>query len=218
LAGDTLNILALDSQNVCFYIADVCGHGVASSLLSVMLSRLLSSGTGGEGVLVRHNPVDDSVEIVPPAEVVRNLNDRFPWNPEAMEYFTIFYGIYNSAARELSYVCAGHPPPILVPPSGPPSRLVADPPAVGLLPNAEFPEHRLQLAPGDRVFAFTDGIVESLGTADEEFGEARLVASVSAPRLADLPGSISAVIQDVDAWRAGADPADDQCIIGVEAQ
>ena len=216
LAGDTLNILCLDDEHLCFYVADVCGHGVAASLLSMTLSRLMSKGAGAEGVLIQHPPDGAAPQPVGPAEVARHLNERFPWNPEAMEYFTLFYGLFNVRTRELRYVCAGHPQPVLVPTTGPAERLFSDPPAVGLLPGAEFVEHTMRLAPGDRLYAFTDGLVEALSPAQEEFGEERLVAAAATCRSQDLPDSIHALIGKIDAWRGGGEPADDQCIIGVE--
>ena len=216
LAGDTLNILCLDDEHLCFYVADVCGHGVAASLLSITLSRLMSKGAGTEGVLIRHRPDGDAPEPVGPAEVARHLNERFPWNPEAMEYFTLFYGLLNVRTRQLRYVCAGHPRPVLVPATAPAERLLSDPPAVGLLPGAEFVEHTMRLAPGDRLYAFTDGLVEALSPVEEEFGEERLVAAAATRRSRDLPDSIHALVEDVDAWRGRGEPADDQCIIGLE--
>jgi sigma-B regulation protein RsbU (phosphoserine phosphatase) len=216
LAGDTLNILQLDPSHLCFYVADVSGHGVSASLLSVMLSRLLSQGTGGEGVLVRHQATDDEPEIVAPGEVARQLNERFPWNPEAMEYFTLFYAVLDCRSHELRYVCAGHPRPVLVPAERPAEHLQSDPPAVGLLPDSRYAEHVLQLAPGDRLYAFTDGLLEALDATGKEFGAERLAAAAEASRTRPLAASTQAMIDAVDAWRQGSDPADDQCVIGIE--
>jgi len=216
LAGDTLNILCLDDEHLCFYVADVCGHGVAAALLSMTLSRLMSKGAGAEGVLIQRPPNGAAPQPVGPAEVARHLNERFPWNHEAMEYFTLFYGLFNVRTRELRYVCAGHPQPVLVPATTPAKRLFSDPPAVGLLPGAEFVEHTMRLAPGDRLYAFTDGLIETLNPAEEEFGEKRLAAAAATCRARGLHDSIQALIGEVDAWRGGGEPADDQCIIGLE--
>jgi sigma-B regulation protein RsbU (phosphoserine phosphatase) len=206
----------LDDGHVAFFVADVAGHGVSASLLSVMLSRVLSSGADGDSVLVRRQTGSRSPEPVPPGEVVRNLNERFPWNPEAMEYFTLFYGVLHCHTRSLSYVCAGHPRPVLVPARGAPRFLQSDPPAVGLLPGATYVEHELALEPGDRLYAFTDGLLETLSPTDEEFGEARLSEAAESARLLSLSASTQAIIDVVDAWRRGSHPADDQCVLGLE--
>lgn len=216
LAGDTLNVLRLDETHVGFYVADVAGHGVASALLSVMLSRLLSKGTGGEGFLVRHNSAADGPEIVPPAAVARHLNNQFPWNPEVMEYFTLFYGVFEVRSGVLSYVCAGHPRPVLVPADRPAEQLRSDPPALGMFPDAEFAEHQVRLAPGDRLYAFTDGLVESLNPAAEQFGETRILKVAEAHRSRTLPVSVRAIIAGAGSWREGRDPTDDQCVVGIE--
>ncbi len=216
LAGDTLNLLRLDGNHVGFYVADVAGHGVASSLLSVMLSRLLSKGTSGEGFLVRHDSLAGAPEIVPPAEVARHLNRQFPWNPEAMEYFTLFYGVFEAESGVLRYVCAGHPRPVLVPAGRPAEHLRSDPPALGMFPDAEFTEYQVRLAPGDRLYAFTDGLVEALNPAAEQFGEARILAVAETQRSRTLPVSVRAIVAAAGAWREGREPTDDQCVLGIE--
>jgi len=214
LAGDTLSILRLDEDRVGFYVADVCGHGVAASLLSVTLSRLLCQGAGGEGILVCHGA--DGCAVMAPAAVAQHLNERFPWNPEAMEYFTLFYGVYDRRSQELRYVCAGHPPPALVTAAGTAEPLCSDPPAVGLLPDAEFPEHCLQLHSGDRLYAFTDGLVEALSPTQEEFGEDRILQTAARLRGTELDASVCQLIDAANAWRGGRGPTDDQCVVGIE--
>jgi sigma-B regulation protein RsbU (phosphoserine phosphatase) len=218
LAGDTLNILRLDPTHIGLYLADVSGHGVSASLLSVMLGRVLSQGIGSDGILVRSRADGDEPEIVAPGEVARHLNERFPWNPEAMEYFTLFYAVLDCRARELRYVCAGHPRPVLVPARRPVEHLRTDPPAVGLLPGSRYAEHSLGLVPGDRLYAFTDGLLEALSPAGEEFGEERLAATAEAARTKSLAASTQAMIDAVDSWRQGSDPTDDQCVVGIQIE
>src|SRR5262249_49177953 len=73
LAGDLLNIYRLDDAHVGFYVLDVSGHGVAAALLSVTVSRLLSSH--GPTSLLRLPPgAERAGELAPPREVVERLN------------------------------------------------------------------------------------------------------------------------------------------------
>ena len=216
LAGDTMNILRLDDEHIAFYVADVCGHGVAASLLSITLSRMLSKGTGADDFLLRRSPTGHGQEAVAPAKVARRLNERFPWNPMAMEYFTLFYAVLGCRKRELRYVCAGHPRPLLIRSNAPPERLHSDPPAIGLLPDAEFPGHTVQLGRGDRIYAFTDGLIETLSPDGEEFGEERLMVLAAEAQPLALDAGLRGLMDAVEAWRGGHGPTDDQCAVAIE--
>src|SRR5688572_12082049 len=80
LAGDGLNVIALGDGNVGLYILDVSGHGVASALLSVTLSRLLSPPSEPSSILIRDGVDGDRFDIRPPAEVAARLNRLFPFD------------------------------------------------------------------------------------------------------------------------------------------
>ena len=107
LAGDTLNVFALDSDHVGLYLLDVTGHGVAAALLSVHLSLMLSPARDPSSILVRTDgPLRGCP--APPAEVVSALNRRFV-DTTTERYFTLFYGVLNRHSGTFRYACAGHP-------------------------------------------------------------------------------------------------------------
>jgi PAS domain S-box-containing protein len=132
LAGDTLNMFLLDDRSLALYILDVSGHGVASSLLSVTLSHVLSPipeqsvlyESTGDGI--------GSYRAAPPHRVVARLNKQFPFEPRTAQYFTIFYGVLEIETARLHYVSAGRATTVYMPASEPLQVLEADGPPAGL--------------------------------------------------------------------------------------
>jgi sigma-B regulation protein RsbU (phosphoserine phosphatase) len=94
---------------------------------------------------------------------------------ESNRYATLFYGVYDPALRRLTFVNAGHNPPLLI-------RsldrsilyLEAGGPPVGLLPNSRYAAAGITIETGDTFIGFTDGIVEATGEQGEFFGQDRL--------------------------------------------
>jgi sigma-B regulation protein RsbU (phosphoserine phosphatase) len=216
LAGDFLNVLKLDERRIGLYVLDVSGHGASAALLAVSLGRLMS-GVRGQSCLFEADPdTPDEFAITPPADVARFLNTHNPMDQEVTQYFTMVYGILDVPSRELRYVAAGHPGPLVVPWNGEPVGNDSTGVPVGLLEEGAFEEARLVLDPGDRLYLYTDGLTEAAGAEDEEFGAERAAAALSRGRSRTLGSSIADVVSEVRAWRGTADLADDVSVLGVE--
>ena len=211
VAGDTLNIHQLGPHHVGVWVADVCGHGVTAALLSVTLSRALARLSGPNAVLVNANGVP-----VPPAEVAARLNRRFPWHADRKEYFTFLYGLLDTQTRAFCYVSAGHPGPVRVPSRGDVDLMPTTPPAIGLLPESSFTQQTVRLEPHDRLYMYTDGIVEALHPNGEMFGTQRLTESLANDRTAPLQASVDNLLANVAAWSSGHEPTDDLSVLGLE--
>ena len=115
LAGDGLNVFALDDRHAALYVFDVSGHGVASSLLSVSLSRVLSPPSDPASML-RPDDGDGARwgsaaggRPMPPVEVAGELNRMFPFDEATEQYFTMIYGVLDVGSGAFRYVSAGHP-------------------------------------------------------------------------------------------------------------
>ncbi len=206
LAGDMLDICKIDKHRVGLWVADVCGHGVASTLVSVSLSRLLSN--------LQDNGETEAPFSLPDGAAF--LNEHFSWNSESMRYFTLLYGILDTRTHEFRYVSAGHPGPIRVTKDGKADNLPMSPPAIGILPNPEFIEHQVTLEPGDRIYLYTDGITEASNSEQEEFGELRLTEKLGKLRSNTLTGSIDALLKELSIWQDDEQPADDLSIVALE--
>ena len=124
--------------------------------------------------------------------------------------------LVNVETREFHYVSAGHPGPLLVPGKGEQRILPMAPPAIGLLPDCSFTEHRVTLAPGDRVFLYTDGITETENPQGDEYGVERLTEDLAGMRSTPLAESVEALLETLSNWRGKPRPADDLSLLAVE--
>ena len=114
----------------------------------------------------------------------------------------------------MTYCNAGHNPPLLVRCDGSVEELESTGVILGILPNATFEERTCQLAIGDVVVMFSDGVTEACGPdSDDQFGEERL-AGVLQQNSCDTAQSIcDAVMQQLNQWMGTAPPADDITLV-----
>lgn len=217
LAGDGLNVVSLDDQRYGIYVLDVSGHGAPAALLSVTLARLFSP-IPGQSVLFAPDPSSSSgFRVATPAEVAAELNRQFPKRIDTRQYFTLFYGIFDAAARELVYVSAGHPPGVFVPRQGTPRELPVRCLPVGLVRNPKYEEGRMSLSPGDRLYIYSDGVTEAKDGEERQFGAHRLRVAIEESRSLTLQASIDAIETTVERW-ANSNLDDDLSILALEVR
>jgi sigma-B regulation protein RsbU (phosphoserine phosphatase) len=213
LGGDVLNAFGLTGGHVGFYVLDVSGHGVPSSLLSVTLSRLLAP-VPGHPSLVERAHASGHLEPRRPLDVVEELNRRFPMGEGGGQY----YGLLDPGNRLLRYVSAGHPPAVLVAAGDDRETraLEADGYAVGWFDEGDFQEHTVDLSAGDRLFVYSDGVTEAMDGSARHFGGERLAALLWRLRCDDLPACLAAVTAAIAEFRCGGDPLDDVTVLALE--
>jgi sigma-B regulation protein RsbU (phosphoserine phosphatase) len=215
LAGDFLNFFPLDEDHVALYVVDVSGHGVASSLLSVTVARSLTRHVTTSSILARPDE-QGKVIVSKPAAVAAELNQRFPMEDQGDLYFTMFYAALSLRSGELRYVSAGHPPAVLVRRGQPPQLLPAEGFAIGWIEGVEYEEEAVSLAPGDRLFVFSDGVPEAMDENLQELGEERMLASISQTAGKSLDDAVEHIKRAVDEWCRIHGPKDDVSILALE--
>ena len=146
LGGDAFGYHWIDNDNFCFYLLDVCGHGVGSALLSVSAISNLRSQTL-------------SADFTKPSEVIGMLNKAYQMSEHNDLYFTIWYGVINFTTRELKYISAGHPPAFVIY-NNEINELMNENFIVGGLPDFPFKESRIILPKNTDIFVFSDGVYE----------------------------------------------------------
>jgi serine phosphatase RsbU (regulator of sigma subunit)/tetratricopeptide (TPR) repeat protein len=149
LGGDIIGYHWLDRDHLAFYLIDVTGHGLDSALLSVTLTNIIRTGALS-GADMKH-----------PDQVLAQLNEAFRGQEHGNKYFTIWYGVYQSTTRTLTWAGGGHHPSVVLVPGQPdPSILTSEGPMMGVLRTAEFPAQSCHIPAESRLLIFSDGVFE----------------------------------------------------------
>lgn len=216
LAGDFLNVFALDDQHIAVFVVDVSGHGVAASLLSVTIGRLLTPQVSTSSLLVQEQEGTDEPRIVPPAELACELNRRFPMEEQNGLYFTMLYGVLNLETFEFRFVSAGHDPIVHVPRSVAPRMVKGDGVAIGWVDDWEYDDHVIKLQPGDRLYLYSDGVPEAMDEDLNQFTMKQMMEIIELGQSCALDDSVSLLLKSVKRWCAKNGPKDDVSILGLE--
>jgi phosphoserine phosphatase RsbU/P len=218
LAGDFLNYAKLDENTLGLYVVDVCGHGAASALLAVAIGRVLSTVVSATSLLVRLDPFTGKRVVTPPTTVVGELNKRFPMESQGGLHFTILYGVLDLRTKLFRYACAGHPQPVHLPKGQKAVFASGEGLAVGWVDDVEFDEFTLQLATGDRLFLYSDGVPEAMDASLEQLTNQRMLEELDASREKTLGDQVTHVREIVNEWCKPKGPLDDVSILLVEIQ
>jgi serine phosphatase RsbU (regulator of sigma subunit) len=200
VAGDFYDFLVVNAKHIGILVADVTGHGVPAALIASMLKVAFAAQTA---------------HAEDPARVLTGLNRALCGKFEE-HFVTAAYVFVDLDRLLLRYAGAGHPPLLLAPRHNAQGResesreIEANGLMLGLFPEAAYCAVEIPLDAGDRLLLYTDGILEAMGVAREEFGKSRLkkflaASSSTASQLAD------ALLLELRRW-SGADsgrPQDD---------
>jgi PAS domain S-box-containing protein len=217
LAGDMLNYFILDDGRVGFYVLDVVGHGISAALMSVTISRLLSPRSGKSCLFESAGPKQKAARVLSPAEVGGVLNDLFVENIGSGQFFTIFYGIWDASAEQLTYFSAGHPPAVLLSADGTVRLLNADGFPVGITPFPEYVNHQTPFARGDRLFVFSDGLTDAADKGGQPLGLDGLKQLIAQRSGLSLQHAVDEIVDSVAHRRQRHSVKDDLTLLGFEA-
>jgi len=198
VGGDYYDYLELPDDQLGLVIADVAGKGASAALVMASLHGCIRANATSHG-----SRCD---------EIVALANRLLHQATDSARYATLFYGVYDRAARELRYVNAGHPAPLIAR-DGALMHLESDCPPVGLFDTLSPIARRVQLQPGDRLLIFSDGLTEATNETRAEFGAARagrLLLEGAARSAAELRDSILAELR---IHTDGCPPSDDVTFI-----
>jgi sigma-B regulation protein RsbU (phosphoserine phosphatase) len=197
LGGDVYDIYRLENNRLGILVADVSGHGVNSAMLSGMVKALAANL---------------SIAVLEPGELLAGLDvatEQF--FPEG--YFcTGFYLIADEETGLIRYAGVGHPPAIIVGPSGP--RTLPSNPGmlgIGMVDGTAGDSDRLQ--PGESLVIYTDGLTDAMDPSDALFGEDRLKTVLQSHYGADPNEILNQVDEALTRHTAPGSPADDINII-----
>jgi sigma-B regulation protein RsbU (phosphoserine phosphatase) len=218
LAGDTLGVVPLDDRYLEFYVIDVSGHGLPAALLSVTLNHWLSPTADRLGLFAGARGSALRNGVPSPAEVADKLNKQFPFDSKTGQYFTLIYGLLDTKTREFRFVTAGHPLPIHVPRDGEPVVQPSDGFPIGIVPTPRYQEKIVKLKAGDRIYLYSDGLIDAVNTGQEPLGLDRLRRALSSTRGGSIQDSVSGLIRQVKNWSEGTRIEDDVSVLAFEVE
>jgi len=179
VGGDYYDFLDLGKRRLGLVVADIAGKGIGAALLMANLQAALRSqcATAWEQ----------------PERFLRSVNQLLYENTGEGDYATLFFAEYDDATRKLRYSNCGHPPALLLRGDDSLERLGATCTVVGLFEKWDCAMEEREMAPGDAILLYTDGVTEALNGEGEEFGEERLLEATRQHRELSLPELLAAV-------------------------
>lgn len=197
VGGDYYDLRPAGEEAWALAVADISGKGVGAALLAALL----------EGMFVTA-----PYTRLPIGELMGRVNRFLIERTGGEQYATVFYGLLERSGR-FRVVNAGHPPGLLRR-AGQVLRVPAGAPPLGLLEEAAYAVEEIQMAPGDALVLYTDGLTDARNPAGESFGLARVERVVSACGGAER--LCRAVLEAVGEFTGGAEQPDDIALLVLE--
>jgi sigma-B regulation protein RsbU (phosphoserine phosphatase) len=209
VSGDFFNVSALSQDEAGVFICDVTGHGVRAALVTAMIRALVE-------------------ELKPiardPGMFLRKINaDLFTIlkTTGSPMLTTAFYLVANWRTGIMRFANAGHPKPLLVrrPANGVEPLVNASgksQPALGLFEDPPYQSSEINLAPGDLVMLFTDGLFEVQGLNEELYSQERLIMDVKTRLQKPAAQLFDELLAAVGNFSVDNAFADDVCLVGME--
>lgn len=203
LGGDCFGYRMLDESHFAFWLIDVCGHGVGPSLLSVSVRNLLQ-GTAS------------SVDLRQPGAVMTMLNSSFQMSTQNNLYFTGWYGVLHLPTRALRWSGAAHPAVLVAGTSGI-RECESQNTIIGIVDGVGFEETLIDLDHGDRLYLYSDGIVE-IGLPDGTFWSHGQFTEFMRTDALLAASPIDRVMQHTAQLQGGESYQDDVSIVEIEVR
>lgn len=216
VAGDFYDAFTLhgSDRSTFLVVGDVCDKGVGAALFMALFRSLIRASAGGS------SPDSESLgaaELL--RQTARRTNDYIALtHSEANMFATLFMAVLEPEEGLFHYLNAGHEPALVIQPGGSVDRLEPTGPAAGLMAGLDFRVDCRQLAPGELVLVYTDGVTEARSESRELFGEDRLVKSVSAEGATGARSLVDALVAATAEHTGTAEPADDITMLVLRRQ
>ncbi|HEY2150931.1 MAG TPA: PP2C family protein-serine/threonine phosphatase [Vicinamibacterales bacterium] len=183
VGGDFFDILPLDDGRLVVAVGDVAGKGSPAALLMALLLAILRT------------LVDEKLE---PAELVTRLNVQVCRHAPSSRFITLFYSVYQPATGELTYVSAGHMPPLILRRDGRVDRLSDGGIALGMFDGSTYVTGQTVIQQDELIAIYSDGITEAESPAGVPFDEIGLETALKTNRRSSLSAIGAAVERAVE--------------------
>jgi sigma-B regulation protein RsbU (phosphoserine phosphatase) len=183
-------------------IADVSGKGISAALLMAFVRPVIRAAIDRTG---------------DPVEALERTNRILVGERRTGLFVTVLCGVLDLDSGELALASAGHELPILVPATGARPIVVGESgPLVGAFRRLDLRPTTLNLAAGDRLLLYTDGVTDAANMSGERFGDERLLEVLGRAETAGAEAVVRSLVDAIAAFRGAAEPADDVAMLVVE--
>ena len=193
--GDFYDVLPIDDRCWGYFVADVSGHGASAAFLTSAIKALLRQYSG---------------PLFSPEDTMRGVDSVLRQLLNEEQFVTACYARFNRRTRTLSVVSAGHPPVILARATGQVEIAALDGDPLGVFGSVVLQRADFRVAPGDRWFLYTDGVIESRPGAPRQAAIRRLSEYCAAERDTPIEEAVPTI---AGLARAGQEPAGDDVLL-----
>ena len=197
-------MIHLDEEHVGLLLADVADKSIQAALF-MAVSRTLFL-------------VESKHSLSPVAVALAVHQGMLDVAVEDDVFVTAFYGVLHRPSGRLTYVIAGHERPLLARPGLPVQTIPGRGRFLGMLEELELQENTIQLATGDRLLIFSDGVPDAVDRHNRNYGLQRLSDFLLSQVEASAPQIVARIPEHVASWCRGAPPFDDLTLLCVEAR
>ena len=201
VGGDLYEVLRTGDDRVIVAVGDVSGKGISAALFMAVTMTLLRT-------MAR--------QFQKPEEILAHLNEELAaQNPRCM-FVTMACLVIDTRSGRVTGASAGHTPLVLLGASGPPRFVFPSSGMVlGLMSGRTYESATLDLAPGESLVLYTDGVTEAFDPEEELFGDERLMECLAGAPREDAGGTVAGLLDAVRAFAAGAAQSDDITILAI---
>ena len=199
VGGDLYDFIRLADGRMGVFVADVSGHGISAAMIASMVKLIISIF---------------AEDLSSPGELLEYING-FLFGKTAGNFLTSTYGILEKDGKTITMANAGHPS-VLHLRDGKVNYYEQRGKAVGWLKSVQYKDFQIKLEEGDRLFFYTDGIVEAFDADKVLFGEESLTRLISQTSMVDLNEQLNLILLSVTEYQVGNYIQDDVTLVGLE--
>lgn len=201
VGGDFYDFFLMDDTRLGLMVADVSDKGIPAALFMMAAKTSLS------------NYMQSGMEL---GEAVRTANWHLCQNNDTQMFVTAWVATLDYETGELTYVNAGHNPPLLRHDGKWEWLRQRSGPMMGAFDIAMYRQETITLEPGDELYIYTDGVTEAFDANDEEYGEERLAEFLARTNGEHPRSLIEAMRGELKAWTKGTEQSDDITMLALE--
>jgi serine phosphatase RsbU (regulator of sigma subunit) len=203
IGGDYYDFIQREDGRLIVALGDVSGKGAAAALLMSSLHAAVHAQAASHDSILK---------------TISGVNRYLAENIPANRFITLFYAELQPKTGALSFLNAGHNPPLIVHAAGTMEQLAAGGLPLGIMPDAEYREGLTHLSYGDVLVIYSDGVTEAQSPSGEEFGPTRLYDVVARNMEASAAGIRDRIESALTKFSQGTPAADDITLVIVKRQ